>query len=334
MANAPAPAFRRGAEASQEASKASTFARTQYFGLENGKSCIVRFLTDHDEWIVVDQHNNVPTKAKPADYEGQNWPERFLAVCRNDPAFAGMYSDCYICDHLVDGKSLKKPSARTYALACLREEVTENGRVIGIKDSEREVTIPAREAKDGKPAQPERKVMEKAVVVVSQGYKNFFSALKGFAGHYGTVLDRDYYIKREGSSTDTEYTIIPLDPIVLEGGKRFDVRDPEVAKRYEHDIDLGQVVADKASDEFYARFFDPRFAVTKEGAVEKTGADPTPKPENEVDGDKMAALASRIKGYTPGGNGGATAPQDPADPHPPQPVGAPTAPTGGMRDFG
>ncbi len=325
-----APAFRKGAEASQEASKGGNFARTQYWGLEDGKACILRFLTDHDEWIVVDQHQMIPTKPKPADFEGNNWPEKMGCVCRSDPAFAGIYSECYVCDFIVDGKKIKKPSARTYALACLREEVIEDGVVVGIKDSTREVVIPA---KDG---QPEKKVVEKAIVVVNQGYKNFFSALKGFAGHYQTVLDRDYYIKREGNGTDTDYTIIPLDPIVIdEKGTKLDLRVLEFMARYENDIDLGQIVGDKASDEYFARFFDPRFTANKEGVVSQTGAAPEPKPQNDVDAEKLAALAGRIKGYDgqPTAPAAPTVPQDAADPHPPQPVAAGAPAGGGMRDF-
>lgn len=326
-----APAFRKGAEASQEASKGGNYSRTQYWGLEDGKACILRFLTDHDEWIVVDQHQMIPTKPKPDDYEGQNWPEKMGCVCRKDPAFAGIYTECYVCDFVVDGKKIKKPSARTYALACLREEVIEGGVVVGVRDQTREVTIPAREAKDGNPAQPEKKVVEKAIVVVNQGYKNFFSALKGFAGHYGTVLDRDYYIKREGSQTDTDYTIIPMDPIMLQDGRKLDLRQPDLMARYEHEIDLGEIVGDKASDEYFARFFDPRVSVNKEGVVSRTGAAPEPKPQHDVDAEKLAALAGRIKGYGP--ETAATVPQDAADPHPPQPVAAGAPAGGGMKDY-
>lgn len=353
---ADGPQFRRGADALQEASKGAAFQRTQFFGIEDGKVSILRFLTEWDDlptspgvpsWIAVDQHAMVPTKPAPADWGDKNWPSKMGAVCRHDPAFTGMYRDCYICDHMVDkvtvdGKKLKKPSGRGWALACVREEVIENGRVVGIRDMVREVTIPAKEG------QPEKTVKEKAIVVVNMGYKNFFGTLKGFGAFYGTVLDRDYRVKREGQSTDTDYQIIPLDPITMADGTRFDLRNPEHMARYETDLDLVEIVMERASDQFYARFFDPRFVVTgDDDKVVPTGQAPDPvKSSGDVDDpEKMNALAARIKGY--GGNtdanptaaaaaapaeAPATIPQPAEDPHPPQPAAAAAA-AGGMRNF-
>lgn len=326
-----APAFRRGAEALQEASKGTSFARTQYFGIEDGKKAIIRLLTEYTSpdpnvsvWIAVDQHAMIPTKPKPEGWGDKNWPEKMGAVCRRDPAFAGMYGDCYICDFLVGelmvmGKKLKKPSGRGWALACLREEVIEGGQVVGIQDVKRDVTLPA---KDG---QPEKTIKEKAIVVVNMGYKNFFGTLKGFGAHYGTVLDRDYAVAREGASTDTDYHIVPLDPILKKDGSKFDLKNPEDAARYETDLDLGEIVGERASDTFYARFFDPRVTVGEDDKVVPTGATPEPKPSNDVDQEKVQALASRIKGYGPGQDEGAPAPA-------PAPAAAPAS-GAAMQDF-
>ena len=335
--------FRRGAEAAKEASKGANFARTQFFSLDDGKSEILRFLTDKDDWIVVDQHQMIPTKKQPADYpKDAKWPEKMGAVCRKDPAFS--YGECYIDDFLVgtgEGKAkVKKPGARSWALACLREEVMEDGKVVGLRDKTREVTIPE---KDG---QPEKTVTEKAIVVVNMGYKNFFAILEGFAGRYGTVLDRDYWIKRSGSDTDTTYQIVPMDPIET-GDGRFDLREPQFMQRYQSDLVLEEVVSERADDHFYARFFDPRFTVIEDGKVvpvdsaeAKKAAEKQPEaPSGDVDEARLSALASRVKGYT-GGDGAAaetapaapeTAEQAPAE----QEVTREAAPaSGGMRDFG
>lgn len=330
--------FRRGADAAQEASKAGgNFARTEFFKIEDGKTAILRFLTDAEDWIVVDQHQMVPTKGRPADYPTDaNWPEKMGAVCRNDPAFEGVYEDCYICDHIVDGKKVRKPGARTWALACLREEVVEDGKVVGLRDLTREVTIPE---KDG---QPEKTVTEKAIVVVNMGFKNFYAILQGFAGRYGTVLDRDYWVKRSGAGTDTTYQIVPLDPIETEQG-RFDLRNEGMMARYETDMNLEDIISERADDEFYARFFDPRFTATKDGVV-KTGEAPAAapaQPEQDVSAERMAALADRVKGYGPQGGQGeqqAAAPAQeapaPPDDHAPPTQQAAPAGAGGMRDFG
>lgn len=282
------PSFRKGAEAAQEATKGGAFARTEFFKLEDGKTTVLRFLTDADEWIVVDQHQMVPTKPAPEGFSG-NWPERMGSICRNDPAFRGVYDECYICDHIVDGKKVRKPSARSWALACLREEVVEDGKIVGLRDLTREVTLPE---KDG---QPEQTITEKAIVVVNMGYKNFFSVLQGFAGRYGTILDRDYWVKRSGAGTDTTYQIVPLDPIEIDG-KRFDLREPEFMARYETSLDIEEVVTERADDKFYARFFDPRVTVSDDDEVKATGDSPPP-PQSDIGPEKMAALAERVKGY-------------------------------------
>jgi hypothetical protein len=270
----------------------------------------------------------VSTKGKPSDYpKDARWPEKMGAVCRKDSAFT--YGECFICENLIDGKRVKKASPRQWALACLREEVIEDGKVVGLRDVTREVVIPA---KDG---QPEKKVTEKAIVVVNMGYKNFFAILEGFAGRYKTILDRDYWFKRSGNDTDTTYQIVPMDPIETEQG-RFDLREPAFAERYKSDLNLGEVISERADDEFYAKFFDTRVTVTSEGKVEKSSgaaAQATPAPESDVDPDRMAALADRVKGY-----GAAAAPaEEKAEPKAepkaeektPEPAGA----GGGMRDF-
>lgn len=310
------PNFRKGADAAQHASKGGAWARTEFFKLEDKGKVLVRFITDSEPdpktgeggWITVDQHQMVPTKPKPDGHDG-NWPEKMGSVCRKDEAFD--YGECYICDFLVDGKKIKSAAGRTWALACIREEVQENGQIVGYRDKTRTVT-----RKEG---DKEVEVTEKAIVVVNMAWKNFFSTLKGFAEYYGTILDRDYLIIRSGSDQSTTYQIIPMDPIVVDDkGTRFDVRDPAVAERYHTDLDLGEAIADRASDDFYARFFDPRFTPSKDGdKVESTGQAPdTAKPTNEVDDEgKLAELANRVKGYGQAeGNGGGGEQQVPAAP--------------------
>lgn len=331
--------FRKGAEASAEASKGGgQFAKTHYLSIEDGKSEILRFLTDKDDWIVVNQHQMVKTKPKPQGFEG-NWPDRMGAVCRADEAFEGMFSDCFICEFLVDGKTLKKPGGRTWALACLREQVLGDGspdmggpelkgKVVGVRDQVREI---AKVDKEGKPTG--ETTLEKAIVIVNQGYKNFFSALSGFAGHYGTVLDRDYLVKRSGDDTSTTYQIIPLDPIEVDDkGTKYDLRNPEFLAAYGDVADLGELVTERASDEFYARFFDTRYSVDKEGKVVASGQAATPeKPSGDVTPDRMTALASRVTDYAQPKGGDETAPAG----EEPVAAGAGAAPkAGGMRNFG
>lgn len=297
--------FRRGAKAAKEASKGTDFARTKFFGLKDQEVAYIRFLMDADEWISVDQHQMVPTKPKPDSYKGENWPEKMGAVCRRDEAFS--YGECYICDFLVgDGTKVRKPSSRVWAIAALREEIIgdgspelggpdKKGKVFGMRDKTREVTIPAREAKDGQEARPEQTIEEKDIVVVNLGYKNFFGIVEGYAERYGTVCDRDFWIKREGADQSTQYKVVPVDDPVRD--KDGNVLSPKThPERWAHEIVLEDVISERASDEFYAKFFDPRVTATEDGKVESTGAE-APKPENEIDEEKLAAMRDRVKSF-------------------------------------
>lgn len=49
--------------------------------------------------------------------------------------------------------------------------------------------------------------------IVIQGWNNFWNQINGFAMRYGSITDRDYLIERVGSGLDTQYHIIPMDPI-------------------------------------------------------------------------------------------------------------------------
>lgn len=290
-----APAFRRGAEAAAEASKGTQFAKTHFFSIDDGESAIVRFTVDMDDWIVVDQHGNVKTRPRPDSLEKDaKWPDHMGAVCRKDTAFGDMFKDCYVCDSIPkpNGKP-NRPSGRSWGLGCLREEVKEDGRVVGYRDQKRMVaTIGA----DGKPTGEEKP--EKAIVVFNMGFKNFLVTLRGYAEAYGTLLDRDYRIKRTGTELDTTYTIIPLDPI-----PGHDLRDPETAAKYDLGIDLAAEVTQRASDEYFARFFDIRQPVPESkksgGDSGESGAPAAEqsKPNTEMDEADLAALASRVKGH-------------------------------------
>lgn len=290
--------FRKGAEAAKEAaskSGGSAFARTHFFGIKDGERAVVRLLTDYNDWLVVSQHSMVPTRPAPADFTG-NWPASNTAVCRKDVAFTGVYADCFVCDHVqIKGKPAKAVQ-RSWALAVLREEVTEGGRLVGYRDQVRKVA----EMRDGKPTGVE--IEEKAIVVINMAYNNFFNALEGYSSIYGTVLDRDYLIKRTGGGLDTQYQIVPLDPITLADGRRFDLREPDLMARYQPLPDLEAIVTERSSDDYYARFFDVRLpqptsqsAGTSNPAVAAAQAEVI---SHDVDADQLAALAQRVKGYT------------------------------------
>lgn len=316
--SAPAtPSFRRGGDAAEEAAKSGgTFNRDVFFSLEDGEAVYVRFVTDEPDWISVDQYSFLPTKPQPAGWKG-NWPKNMSAVSRSDDAFAGMFSDDYVKEFMRDrdGKPYK-PGSRTWAYVCLREAVVENGKIVGFRDKTREHSY----EKDGKTVTE----VIKDIRIANLGWKNFFAPIKGYAKHYGTLLDRDIYIKRKGSGqNDTTYETVPMDPT-----PSWDLRSPEIAAQYVPERPLEDVVVERASDDFYHRFFDHRFTVEidEQGGQQvapAAGGAPVSqqaKPSNDADEAKLASLTERVMGYT-------TTPAAPA------PAPAPAAAPGGMQNF-
>lgn len=349
------PNLRRGGEDAEEASNAGggKFAKVNYFSLDENKTTVVRFLTDSPDWFYVKQHPSVPTKNKPADFKG-NWPQSMPAVCRHDDAFTGMYDDCYVCDTPVmsphDATKALKPAIRVWALAVEREPVVEEGVVKGYRTVMEEV--PARNEKgeviEGKT------VKQMKVLVVNMGMKNFFSGLQGIYGLFNSVCSRDMMIRRTGTGIATDYQIIPLDEIPTLKGPIFKV-DKQTQVRTEiapateawakfekavadQNINLAEIIANRASDEYYARFFDPSkvSAPTQSGTAPATGqsaqatqqaaAAPAAPSADVVDQDRLAAMAARVSGT--GANAGATppAPAPEAPAAAPAPVPAATGP--------
>lgn len=306
------PVFKRGQEGAEAAEKmhsGARFPRTEYLHIEDEGQVILRYVTDFPEWIYITQHAGAPTKNPPKDWDkDRKWPESMPAVCRHDKAFEGIYSDCYICDAKLQNQWGRecKPSMRVWALACLREEVigtqemadrgdiepNQIGKRLGYRDAIREVA-----EKDDK-GEPTGKVLEeRAIVVVNMAPSNYFDALKSIHGIYGTVCDRDYVVRKSGVKKDTVYTHVPLDPI--EGLNP----DSDKWQRYldsvkEQNIDLGEIISERASDDYFAKFFDPDKSVASKGGEQGGSASapsPASKPEAEVDQDRLASMRERVR---------------------------------------
>jgi hypothetical protein len=360
---AKAPAFRTGVDIIEETGKAAgrRFQRDNFFSLDDGDETIIRFITEADPrpilddkgkpkldedgdpmielgWITVDQYGFLPTKDQPKNYQGKTWPKSMPAVSRSDPAFAWMFEDDYVAEHMRDSKgNAYRPSQRYWALACIREEVREGGRVVGYKDKTREVEVPGKDGAESKT------ITEKDIVIVNMAYSNFFSILTGFVKQYGTALDRDYHIRRKGSGpNDTEYKITPLDRIAVadnkpgfegaDGRRYYDLRDPEIAARYEYATPLWEIVLQRASDEYYERFFDKRVTIDDGKDDDEKGGKGAPssqqvKPVDDPDEDRMAALKNRVMGYDDAATEGDAPADDAAEPE------KVPASSGGLRNF-
>lgn len=300
------------------------FKTTKFFKLKDGESGIFRFLTDYvgvdtpdgevtGGWLPTNQHQNIETKGTPADFKGDNWPKRMAAPCRKDKIWKDddgedIYPDCFICDHPKENQ--RKATQRFWALAVVREQVLENGRVVGTKDGTRTYT---RKNDDGE----DEEVTEKDIVVVNMAYKNFFALLDGAGSRNGTILDRDYFIKRTGATmNDTSYAILPEDKItttVDDEQVPFDLRDDALMARYLPEAAevgyaqastnaIGEILSDRTSDDFYGRFFDTRVTVPTYAAAEDhspvaTGEPQPAAPSNDVGPDRLQAMKDKLTSY-------------------------------------
>lgn len=310
------PQFRTGSDEAEKAAARAVFGRVQFFSAKPNVPVAIRFLTEHTEWRTCDQHGNVGTKPKPEGVTGE-WPSKMSASCRRDKILRPIFADCFIC---MNGGEGAKISTRTWAVVAERELVFDGPKLVGVKDKMREVQeVDA----DNKPTGVTREEVD--IKVVNLGWKNFFGPMKGMAGVYGTLLDRDYVITRKGDGLDTDYNIVPLDPI-----PGLDLRNPtpEVAARYAHTINLDEMIFERASDEYFAKFFDTRVkwepkrreaapaAGTPAGApVEQQQA----RPSGDADAQAMADIQARLLGRN---TEAAAAPAE-----------APVAAAGGLQNF-
>lgn len=352
-----------GADVAKESGKGGDFQRELEFlslradqaSIAQGKDqAIIRVVTEYEmkphmaqatpetrkfslPWITVAQHY-APTKQKPPyAKDGQRWPEKMYAVCRKDKVFAKKFNNqCPICE------TGNKNPTRTWALAVEREQVIEDGRVLGIRDKMREVSV---FGPDGQPVVEKvesdgKKVYAKkwvpAYLILNFGWKNFFNALAGQASYYKTVMGRDYVVKRTGTdNNDTNYAFIPLDPIMLgpdnpwgvQGGTPYDLslvigeengRPVTLLEKVYPDLpDLRKIVADRTSEDYYGRWFIPGWL--------PEGFDPNAQ-QNQS--GQQGVQTGYMAGYTPQGGQQqgqqqGYQPQQPQAPVTPDPQGQP-----------
>jgi hypothetical protein len=298
-----------GAEAAEEAaaSQRTAFRRPDYFRLKDGEQELVRLLSDRDvtdghanqiPWITVLMHGQVPTKPKPEKSEG-NWPQSMSAVCRGDKVFKARYPDgCPICVKHPSNKA--KP--RTFALLVLRDEIREGGRLVGVKDKTRKVPVID---DDGKPV-ADQEVEVPDVRLVDQSWYGFFGKLSAMSARWGTLADRDMLVKRKGGGkTDTEYIISADDPFEVPDPSdpsrtiKYDLRNPVFFARYAEmgpDLvpDLRVVVAERASDAYYWRFFGLGKAPEGEEAGSNGQSAQPAAPRTEADPEQVRATQADI----------------------------------------
>lgn len=320
---------RRGATAGQKAvdeqqKSQGGFRKTEFLTLKPGEEVRIRLLDEWDydpsdetlpAWVIVDQHSYVNTRARHPEWpKDSKWPEKMGSVCRitldadGQPMFA---PSCYLCE------TGQKKSVRYWARAVIREEVKEDGNVVAVRDKVREVRIKDKEGN-------EKTILEPEVVVLNFGQQNFFGALIGFGKKYGTVLDRDYWVTREGEKTDTVYHIVPDTPInravTDENGNvvtdaagdvktvLYTTADPVVRAKYrDFDSLLEDEITRQASDDHYALWFDtnhdqPSLKKKKDGEDKPSASAPSSAPQQQ-DAPPMQSVVDRIKSYAANADG-------------------------------
>lgn len=326
--------FARGGQDAKEAAREQAshggFKKINYLRLADGESKVIRLIDDHDEWIWIHQHSMVPTKGAPEDYKpesGKSWPANMGAVCRKSqtrngelvfPEYAG---ECFICDEMTNPKNKRGkyyPSIRVWARAVVRKEIKgteamikskdnpdgiepwEVGQTVGLVDAEVEVEETDAEGKSTGSTR-----MEKDVVVLNFGMGNFFSKFQACAEAYGTVLDRDYRVTRDGEGLETDYHPIGMDKL-YDNGVLFTLQDPKVREPYLKVVDLESIIEEQASDDYYDKFFDTRHpfpaskgseeggrAAEKKAPAQQHRPAPAPAPApsyGSYDGDMAGAM--------------------------------------------
>lgn len=191
-------------QAADEAKSGGTgsFGRLGFFGLKDGESIILRFLSP--EPMVAKFYEFVQTRegaeskstsfivapdfySDDPDWQGEDWVLKFGGKIRK-----------------YGSSELEEPYAvtRTVGVAVVREEepyTDDKGRRrTRTRDALREFT-----------GKSDKTYQGREFLVVRQSYKNFWAPLVEYFHEYGTICDRDYKITRKGADKDTFYTVIP-----------------------------------------------------------------------------------------------------------------------------
>lgn len=198
--------------------------------VKNGFAGLFRPLIGRDDLQTIETHQFMPTKDKPEEWSGDNWPTMMWAVCRRSrifrlrdeqgnptDAFEEGYGDCYLCSTYTGVKDEKfsfdkgKPSAITYGVAVMRDERTNgSGAAIGLVDKMVEY-----KDKDGTTHQiPE-------FVIIAQRWGNVWGAVANTLYLNGAMAqERDYSLTR--ADKEWKVGLVNIDPEHKPGAPSWD----------------------------------------------------------------------------------------------------------------
>lgn len=300
---------------SEALKKGSAFYRIANLVMKDGDApVILRFYTPHNKVVSFDTHQFIPTKAKPAGWPGDKYPQSMWAICQNDKAFrlrdsAGNltddfdpgYGDCHIHKIMAGekdkkyGTPLSRPAAQVYGLAVEREAIFDEktGQPVGFRDKTTEY-----KDKDGKVWQIPK------FVLVSQKYSNFWHPIKATAylpPH--TILDKDFMVTRKGN--DYTVTVAMQTPDHQPGTESWKRYDEALALT---GFNMEDYLLDHASPDHYKRFFiegqDPEGGYGRGGDEDQEQQETTvsaaaaqsPVSTPQVSADALAAFRQDLGG--------------------------------------
>jgi hypothetical protein len=208
---------RKGIEKVQESvERSGSFSggSRRYFKWTPGEAKTVRFLTDGDDIAMAVIHEFVPC------HDGS----KRSFVCRQE-----FDERCELCD---------TPDVRkreiAYGIAVWREPVKKDGKTVFRTKTEM-LDIEVDGKKDSKEVP--------WVGIIQQAPRNFWAWFYVAYNNKGTLLDRDYTIKRIGQGKETDYQPFPEDP-----------QDLDLSKFKEYMPDLEGMIQFLGSKEYYDKW--------------------------------------------------------------------------------
>jgi hypothetical protein len=245
-----------------EENRSSAFYRVKTLIMKDGEGpWYVRVITPFHEMTSADTHMFCDTKPKPEEYKGNNWQKSMFAICQNDRMFVILdenenptgvyedgYGDCYIHNRDRGKKREGKfprdkslPDWQTYALAVVREPVTDSGtgRIRGYRDAEEEF-----KQEDGTVKRIPR------FVIISQKHRNFWSGLEAALFDGGSLAARDVRITRK--ENDYAFAVGDPDPVLYPGSAAW-ARYTDALELTGYDLD--EEILRWASADWYKRWF-------------------------------------------------------------------------------
>jgi hypothetical protein len=282
------------AEQAQEQERKSGGSRPArqwgYLSLQEGESIRLHPVHDGDEWYHAFLHVLTPTRPASPDWAEDRikyWRDKRDAICPKRKPFDSEY--CYICDDLHKvvknkftenwkGKSagqwladltyfvpfvVREPVIATQEMIDSGEieetirmggkDISVLGRVINHQVQMIEVPVLDDEGKETE----ETKLVPRMVLI--KWRSKLFDKIKADFSVEGTILDRDYTIKRiKSAEGKTEY------PITSTQVADFDLRVPELKADYEDIIPIEEIIEQMASEEYHAKYFNRDVAFPEE----------------------------------------------------------------------